>query len=105
LKPNEQTRNNENKTSRNLEIRKRAHKALIIWLFFFIATLSINPLIPVALGLNLHDWPYSNPKGLLLFSVDYAGFFLVLPLLLTKGWKTFKKPSFITPVVTSAVNG
>jgi hypothetical protein len=54
--------------------------------------------------LNLHSWTYSDAKGLLLFTVNYAGFFLILPLLLTKGWVTFKKPSFFVPVAAAAVS-
>jgi hypothetical protein len=88
----------------NPESGKKARQALIIWAFFFAATVFLNLLIPLALGLNLHDWTYSNTKGILLFSIDYAGFFLILPLLLTKGWSTFKKPSFILPVAAAAVS-
>lgn len=84
--------------------KKKARQALLIWSLFFFATVSINVLVPIALGINLHDWTYSDAKGLLLFSVDYAGFFLIVPLLLTKGWQTFKRPSFIIPVAAAAVS-
>jgi hypothetical protein len=84
--------------------KKKARQALIVWSLFFAATVTINVLIPIALGTNLHDWTYSDAKGLLLFLVNYAGFFLIVPLVLTKGWRTFKKPSFIIPVVAAAVS-
>lgn len=84
--------------------RKKARQALLIWVLFFVATVSINVLIPVALGIDLHSWTYSDAKGLLLFAVDYAGFFLIVPLVLTKGWQIFKKPSFIIPVTAAAVS-
>jgi hypothetical protein len=86
------------------DAKKKAKQALIIWAFFFAVTVALNLIIPIALGLNLHDWTYSNAKGLLLFSINYAGIFLILPLLITKGWSTFKKPSFIIPVAATAVS-
>jgi len=86
------------------QTRKKARQALVIWFLFFAATVTINLLIPLALGLNLYDWTFSNAKGFLFFSVDYAGFFLILPLVLTKGWGTFKKPSFMIPVAAAAIS-
>jgi hypothetical protein len=70
---------------------------------FFAVTVTINLLIPLIFGFNMHDWTYSNAKGLLLFSINYAGFFLILPLVLTKGWGTVKKPNFI-PVAATAIS-
>jgi hypothetical protein len=85
-------------------VREKAYQTLLIWTIFFAQTILINILIPISLGLNLYDWTFSKAKGLLLFSGSYAGFFLVLPLLLTKGWQTFKKPNFIIPVIAAAVS-
>jgi len=84
--------------------KKKAKHALIIWACFFLVTVSANLLVPFAFHLNLHEWTYSTTKGLIIFSVNYAGFFLILPLLLTKGWMTFKKPSFFLPVAAAAVS-
>ena len=86
------------------EDKKKAHQAILVWVLFFGATVAINLLIPLALGLDMYSWTYSNAKGLLFFSTNYAGFFLVLPLILTKGWKTVKKPSFIIPLAVAAVS-
>ncbi len=83
---------------------KRARQALIVWLLFFVAILTINLLIPLALGLNLHDWTYSSVKGPLLFAVVYAGFFIVVPLTLTKGWSLVKKPAFFVPMLAAMVS-
>ncbi len=83
---------------------RRARQAAIVWILFFIATVSINVLIPIAFGMNLHSWTYSNAKGFLFFSVNYAGFFLIVPLILTKGWRTVRKPSFIIPLALAAVS-
>jgi hypothetical protein len=83
---------------------KRASQTIIVWILFFAATVPINLLMPVILGINMHDWTYSNAKGLVLFSINYAGFFLILPLILTKGWNTVKKPSFLIPMVAAAVS-
>jgi len=84
--------------------KKKASQAFLVWVLFFTATVSINLLIPFALRIDLHAWTYSSQKGLILFSVDYAGFFLVLPLLLTKGWYTVRKPSFLIPLIAAAVS-
>jgi len=84
--------------------RESTRVAVIVWLVFFAVTVSVNLLIPLLFGLNLHEWTYSNTKGLLLFAVNYAGIFLILPLILTKGWATFKKPSFFLPVVVAAIS-
>jgi hypothetical protein len=85
--------------------KKKARQALLIWGLFFAATAATNLLIPLALGINLHDWTFSGgAEGLILFSVDYAGFFLILPLVLVKGWSTVKKPSFLIPMLIAAVS-
>lgn len=60
--------------------------------------------IPLAFGVNLHDWTYSGQKGLLLFSIVYAGFFIVVPLWLTKGWGLVKKPGFFVPMLAACVS-
>jgi membrane protease YdiL (CAAX protease family) len=83
---------------------KKAHQAITVWLLFFASALIINLLIPLAFGLNLHDWTFSGSKGLLLFPVVYAGFFIVVPLVLTKGWATVKKPSFFVPMAAAMVS-
>jgi hypothetical protein len=84
--------------------KKKASQAFLVWVLFFAATVSINLLIPFALRIDLHAWTYSNQKGLILFSVNNAGFFLVLPLLLAKGWSTVRKPSFLIPLTAAAVS-
>jgi hypothetical protein len=84
--------------------KEEARQAVIVWILFFTATITINVLIPVILGINLHDWTYSVAKGLLIFWANYAGFFLIVPLVLTKGWRTFRKPTFIIPVLAAAVS-
>jgi hypothetical protein len=84
--------------------RKNARQALVIWVLFFASTAAINLLLPFAFGFSFRDWTNSDAKGLLLFSIDYAGFFLVLPLVLTKGWRTFKKPGFAIPVTAAAIS-
>jgi hypothetical protein len=86
------------------EEKKKAKQALIVWLLFFVSVLIINLLIPFALGLNLHDWTYSSTKGVLLFSVIYAGFFIVVPLTLTKGMGTVKKPGFFIPMLAASIS-
>ncbi len=84
--------------------RHKARQGLLVWVLFFAATVVINLLVPLLLGLDLRDWSFSDAKRLLLFIVDYAGFFLVVPLVLTKGWMAFKRPSFIIPVAAASVS-
>jgi hypothetical protein len=86
------------------EEKRKARQAILVWILFFSATVAINLLIPVALGINMYGWTYSSAKELLLSSAGYAGFFLILPLILTKGWKTVKKPSFVIPLAAAAVS-
>ena|GEM_PF-2386546 len=81
--------------------RKNARQAFIVWLLFFATAITINIGLPLALGLDLHAWTYSPLKGLLLFGVIYAGFFIVVPLTLTKGWSQVKKPTFLVPMVAA----
>ena len=81
-----------------------ARQALLVWVFFFVATVAVNLLIPLVFGFDLHDWSFSSTKGFLIFAVDYAVFFLIIPLILTKGWTIFKKPSFLVPVAAAAVS-
>jgi hypothetical protein len=85
-------------------VHQKARQVLVVWVAFFAATLSFNLLIPLALGFDLHEWTYSTAKGLLLFSVDYAGFFVVVPLVLVKGWRTVRKPAFLIPMLAAAVS-
>lgn len=88
----------------NSQSKSKARQALIVWVLFFSSTVVINLLLPLLLGLDLRDWSSSDAKRLLLSSVDYAGFFLIIPLMLTKGWGVFKKTSFIVPVAVAAVS-
>jgi len=92
------------RSSDSVEIDKKARQAVYIWIAFFIATVLINGTILFAIGIDTYAWTYSTLKGLLLFTVNYAGFFLVVPLILTKGWKTFRKPSFLLPMAAAAVS-
>jgi hypothetical protein len=85
------------------EEKKKAQQAIIVWLLFFASASIINLLIPFALGLNLHDLTYSSTKGLVLFSAVYAGFFIVVPLALTKDMGKVKKPGFFIPMLAASV--
>jgi len=87
-----------------LDNRLKAKEAIRIWLLFFAATLMMNLIIPLVLRIDLYNWTYSNAKGLLLFSVNYAGFFLFLPLVTTKGWMIVRKRSFIIPLIPAALS-
>ncbi len=76
----------------------------MVWAIFFAATFFINLLVPFLFGFDLRGWSSSDAKAFLLFVVDYAGFFLIVPLLLVKGWRVFKRLSFIVPLAAAAVS-
>lgn len=86
------------------ETSLKARQALITWGLFFAATVMINLLIPLAFSIDLYTWTYSDAKGLLLFTVNYAGFFLIVPLGFTKGWSFLKKPSVLLPIIAAALS-
>ncbi len=88
----------------NQERKSKARQALLVWILFFAATISINLLIPTALGISLNNWSSSTAQTLLLSSIGYAGFFTIVPLLLTKGWNNMKKPSFLIPMAIAAAS-
>ncbi len=83
---------------------RNARQSLMVWLLFFAVTLTINIVIPLAFGIDLRAWTYSSVKGLLLSGVVYAGFFIVVPLTLTKGWSLVKKPSFLVPMLAAMIS-
>jgi len=58
----------------------------------------LNGTLPFAWGADLHAWTYSLAKDILIHSLIYAGMFLVVPLLLTKGWQTVRRMNFLVPL-------
>jgi hypothetical protein len=55
------------------------------------------------MGMDLHAWTYSIEKAIVFNVVFYAGLFLFVPLVLTKGMKTMRQPAFLLPVLVTII--
>ncbi len=86
------------------EINRRARQALIVWGVFIILNILINGTIPFLLGRDLHAWTVSPVKSFLFNFVQYGIMFLVVPLILTKGWATVRQPAFFLPLVLAILS-
>ena len=75
-----------------------AQQAVLVWAVFMLVAILINGTIPFALGADLHGWTTSATKGILFALAIYGGMFLVVPLVLVKGWKTVRQPGFLLPL-------
>jgi hypothetical protein len=80
-------------SSTNLD--HRAWQAMGVWLAFIIVVVLLNGTIPFALGNDMRAWSFSTAKGLLFGLLIFGGPFLVVPLILTKGWRTVRQPIFL----------
>ncbi len=78
---------------------RRAMQGLLVWGVFFVLLVAINGTIPFLLGADLHAWTGSLVKALLIDIVIYAGLFLIVPMVLTKGWETVRQPAFLIPLL------
>src|SRR5512135_1664935 len=81
------------------EIDQRFKQALIVWGVFIVLNVLFNGTIPFLLGKDLHAWTVSPLKSFLFNLVQYGIMFLVVPLILTKGWKTVRQPMFLVPLL------
>ncbi|MGZ7067581.1 MAG: hypothetical protein ACXVHT_04715 [Methanobacterium sp.] len=77
--------------------------AIKVWILFIILAVLINGTILFALGYDLHNWTYSIYKGFLFYEVIYIALFLIVPLILVKGWETVKKADFLIPLIIIVV--
>jgi hypothetical protein len=68
-----------------------SNQALALWVVFFVVNSLINGTIPFMFGRDLQSWSQSVTKFILVGFVGYALLFLVVPLILIKGWETFVK--------------
>jgi hypothetical protein len=66
---------------------------------FIIIAITINGTIPFILGADLRAWTFSTTKITIFSVIVYAGLFLVVPLILTKGLRTVLRPDFMVPVI------
>ena len=82
-------------------LKTEAHpgrQALIVWCVFVALNLAINGTIPFVLGQDMRAWSASPLHSLLYGFVQYGIMFLVVPLILIKGWGMVRQPAFLIPL-------
>ncbi len=82
---------------------RQAQQALLLWVAFFILLVLFNGTIPFALGADLRAWTDSPAKLIPFGLIFYAGIFLVVPLILIKGWKIVRRPAFLLPLILAVL--
>jgi hypothetical protein len=83
---------------RTLHLSDPTAQAVFLWSVFFVTSVIINGTIPFALGVDLRTWSASPVKFMLSAFFIYALLFLVVPLILIKGWNIVPQPSFLLPL-------
>jgi hypothetical protein len=86
-----------------LDIQKQFRQALYLWGVFIILAIIINGTIPFILGFDLRTWTYSPLKDVAFNLIIYSGLFLVVPVILTKGWATVRRPAFLLPLIIAVL--
>jgi hypothetical protein len=81
----------------------RARQALVVWGAFILSAIVVNGTVPFALGVDLHAWTYSPVKATIFSLVVYAGLFMVVPLILTKGWTVALQRGFLIPLLVAVI--
>jgi hypothetical protein len=76
----------------------RSRQALTLWGVYITLNILLNGTIPFMLGRDLHAWTASPIKDVLANLIVYGLIFLVVPLILTKGWDTVRQPGFLLPL-------
>lgn len=84
-------------------IKDKAWQALVVWGVFITVAIAINGTIPFILGADLQAWTFSITKITIFSVIVYAGLFLVIPLILTKGLRTVLRPDFMVPVIIAVL--
>ncbi|MFQ5892254.1 MAG: hypothetical protein ACE5HW_05625 [Candidatus Methanofastidiosia archaeon] len=83
------------------DLERRTRQALLLWGVFIIAIIILNGTVQFAMGIDMHAWSYSETKSILFGLIIYAGLFLVVPLILIKGWETVRDPEFLLPLLVA----
>lgn len=82
---------------------RRAGQALAVWVVFIVLLVLVNGTVPFMLGVDVRAWTSSLAKASAFDLIFYAGFFLIVPLILTKGWKTVRQPAFLLPLLVAVI--
>src|SRR5512135_586017 len=83
--------------------RGETRQAVILWCVFFVLLVIFNGTVPFALGVDLHSWTASPLKSFLFGLLFYGLLFLVIPLVLIKGWDTVRRPAFLLPLIVAVI--
>lgn len=76
-----------------------ALQAFFVWLGYMVVNVLHHGTVPFVLGADLSEWVYSPEHLLLTGFLVYGMIFLVVPLILVKGWPTVRKPAFLIPLL------
>lgn len=79
-------------------MNSHARQASIVWGVFIFLNILLNGTIPFVLGRDMRTWTAAPIKDILVNLVIYSLIFLVIPLVLTKGWTTVRQPAFLLPL-------
>jgi hypothetical protein len=82
---------------------RQFRQALIVWGVFFVLLVLFNGTIPFALGVDLRAWTASPVKSAFFGLIFYGLLFLVVPLVLIKGWDTVRRPGFLLPLLLAVL--
>ncbi len=85
------------------EPSRRARQALLVWAAFFLLDIILNGTIPFLFGADLRAWTASRAKEILFPLIIYGGVFLVVPLILVKGVRVVRRPSFLLPLIAAVL--
>lgn len=85
------------------EVDRRAWQALVVWGVFIVLLVITNGTVPFVFGVDMHVWTSSKAKSVIFDLVFYAVIFMVVPLILTKGWTTVRQPAFLLPLLVAVV--
>lgn len=82
---------------------RRAWQALAVWGIFIVLLVLVNGTVPFLLGVDVRAWTSSLAKAIAFDLIFYTGFFLIVPLILIKGWRTVRQPAFLLPLLVAVL--
>ena len=81
------------------DVTMRLKQAVGLWGIYILTAVLINGTLLFIAGRDLREWVYSPQSMLLSNLLVYGLLFLVMPLVLTKGWGLVRQPGFILPLL------
>lgn len=85
------------------DVEAQYKQALYAWGVFFVLIVLINGTIPFIMGVDLHAWTSSPLKDMTINLLVYAVLFLIVPLILSKGWDIVRRPAFLFPLLVAVL--